>query len=599
MVYQDTIYDALGRVVSSSNPYRSVSDSTYGSTSYTYDVLGRATILMNQDGSTRQWCYDDIATNGQSNCHSHITSGADEWVDIADENGNDWQQTTDVSGQLMSVAEPNGLTTAPSLETGYSYDVLGNLLAVSQNGASGDTARSRSFTYDSLSRLLTATNLEVGTSTYTYDANGNVTQKVSPAVNVSSGTQVIGYCYDGLNRVTYKFYSTPPASCTNPSGYVASYAYDSSSISCAANVVGKLTDEKAYIDSTLVSERSPYQYDAMGRLTLEMQMPYAPNSTNYQFLYGYDLAGNRTCANNGFASVTSSSTCTSYTALSNTIGTQYSYDAASHLEEVSLLIAPTSLSTPQILLQASTQTQSALGGAPYDAMGHLVYSQIALKTTSGDAGITTARQYDKRGRILTEADNGALLSSVGTVSTGSISVKASGTEGGLATGTFYIDGSEQMDYTRTYDNGSIALDIGQIISVSVSYGQSSTASGLASQLAKEINVYSQYVTAVASGSSIVVTAKTAGTSGNYALSGIVYSNDLQLNSASFSVGRSGSTMTGGTPYASGSMTVTINDTTTGTVSWTKTSTASSITTAMAKAIQTVRQCKEITFTTML
>ncbi len=104
-----------------------------------------------------------------------------------------------------------------------------------------------------------------------------------------------------------------------PSSPAASFTYDSSAIAGAANVIGRLTDEKAYLGTTLISQRSPFQYDAMGRVTAERQTPYSPSSGTYMFLYGYDLAGNLTCANNGMAALTSGNTCMNMSALSTTI----------------------------------------------------------------------------------------------------------------------------------------------------------------------------------------------------------------------------------------------------------------------------------------
>src|SRR5579864_4870107 len=91
--------------------------------------------------------------------------------------------------------------------TQYSYDVLENMLSVTQKGDPAVTGSSlwrvRTFSYDSLSRLLTATNPESGTLSNTYDADGNLLQKTSPAPNqTGTATQAVSYCYDALNRVT-------------------------------------------------------------------------------------------------------------------------------------------------------------------------------------------------------------------------------------------------------------------------------------------------------------------------------------------------------------------------------------------------------------
>ena len=71
------------------------------------------------------------------------------------------------------------------------------------NGSGGD--RVRIFTYDSLSRLLSATNPENGATGYSYDANSNVVSKTD-ARGVA-----INYTYDALNRLTTKSYANDPS----------------------------------------------------------------------------------------------------------------------------------------------------------------------------------------------------------------------------------------------------------------------------------------------------------------------------------------------------------------------------------------------------
>jgi YD repeat-containing protein len=166
----DTTYDGLDRVASVTNPYFYTSELTYGVTQSRYDALGRATQTIKQDGSISAASYSDNCT---------ITT---------DEAGKQRRACTDALGRLTGVWEdPAGL----NYETGYQYDVLGNLLRVDQKGsASTDSSqwRTRLFTYDSLSRLLTASNPESGTITYFYDANGNLLQKAMAAPNQSVPT---------------------------------------------------------------------------------------------------------------------------------------------------------------------------------------------------------------------------------------------------------------------------------------------------------------------------------------------------------------------------------------------------------------------------
>src|SRR5208337_5151232 len=120
-------------------------------------------------------------------------------------------------GRTTQVFEnPTGL----NYETDYTYDALNNLLTVNQKGGSTNSAnwRTRTFVYDFLSRLTSATNPESGTVSYTYDANSNLLTKTSPAPNQTGTTQVTATnTYDTVNRILTKSYSdgtTPSATYT-------------------------------------------------------------------------------------------------------------------------------------------------------------------------------------------------------------------------------------------------------------------------------------------------------------------------------------------------------------------------------------------------
>jgi YD repeat-containing protein len=55
--YTKMTYDGLGRKYTVTNPYRTTSDSTYGTTGYTYDALGRVISVAETDGSKVQTSY--------------------------------------------------------------------------------------------------------------------------------------------------------------------------------------------------------------------------------------------------------------------------------------------------------------------------------------------------------------------------------------------------------------------------------------------------------------------------------------------------------------------------------------------------------------
>ena len=146
-------------------------------------------------------------------------------------------------------------------ETDYSYDALDNLLTVTQKGSSPSNARTRSFTYDGLSRQTIASNPESGQVTYGYDNVGNLLSKISPAPNQTNAsvTQTVSYCYDVVNRLTSKWYGASNCSQTSP---VANYFYDQSSYNglTITNGIGHRTGMN---DG---SGETAWSYDTMGRI---------------------------------------------------------------------------------------------------------------------------------------------------------------------------------------------------------------------------------------------------------------------------------------------------------------------------------------------
>jgi RHS repeat-associated protein len=182
------------------------------------------------------------------------------------------------TGTGISAADPGF-----AMRTLYSYDALGNLLRVDQKGSAPNDStqwRTRTFTYDSLSRLLTANNPESGTITYSYDLDGNLLQKTSPAPNqTGTATQTVSYCYDELHRVTGKGYGAQSCPLSTP---VVSYVYDS-----GTNAKGHLTS------LTDQAGTASYTYDILGRLSAETRTLTGANNASIpkNLSYEYNLDG--------------------------------------------------------------------------------------------------------------------------------------------------------------------------------------------------------------------------------------------------------------------------------------------------------------------
>jgi YD repeat-containing protein len=114
-----------------------------------------------------------------------------------------WEIMASSDAATVSVTFPSQ-SLAYGYQTGYTYDPLNNLATVNQPlGSSG--GQTRSFSYSSLSRLLTAVNPESGTISYVYDNNGNLSSKTDARSVLTT------YTYDALNRVTERSYSNEPS----------------------------------------------------------------------------------------------------------------------------------------------------------------------------------------------------------------------------------------------------------------------------------------------------------------------------------------------------------------------------------------------------
>jgi RHS repeat-associated protein len=323
----DTTYDNFGRVLTVSNPYCTTSDPTYGLTTYSYDALARTTQGTHPDGTSVVTKYVGSATettdegNGtQSVQRISQTDGLGRLTSVCEVApgpfvGSGGQSSSSLIGYGSSGTPAScGLLIAGTgfLAT-YQYDPLGNLLQVNQNGIGA-----RTFSYDSLSRLVCASNPEdssaacpttapssyiPGTTGYTYDANDNLSTKTGPLQNQTTTASIVtSYQYDALNRLTSRSYNdsrTP----------TASFSYDSSTYYSPTNAVGRLVE--SYVPfpptGTPTGQMATLNwYDAMGRVTEQYEYTPLVGQNGFPFPYAYDLMGNMTSKTLGFFNAISS-----------------------------------------------------------------------------------------------------------------------------------------------------------------------------------------------------------------------------------------------------------------------------------------------------
>jgi RHS repeat-associated protein len=257
-----SIYDDLGRPRKTTNPY--VGDSngnTAGlpnATVYDYDDLSRVKTVTLPDGNTVTTNYNGVV------------------VTVTDQVRRKRQSQVDGLGRLITVTEQDPATGTLSLATNYTYDMLNNLTSVDQGG------QTRSYSYDSLSRMINGTTPEGGAVSLAYVDFGAV-KKRTDARNVETH-----YKYDSLNRPTQVWYTglggddagtvRPPL----PTGVVATsdviIAYNTTTPGNGA--VSRVNDAAGF---------ETYGYDSLARTTSKTRTIDGVNS--YQTQYQYNQAG--------------------------------------------------------------------------------------------------------------------------------------------------------------------------------------------------------------------------------------------------------------------------------------------------------------------
>ncbi|MBD3813785.1 MAG: RHS repeat protein [Betaproteobacteria bacterium] len=280
-------YDPLNRLIQTI-------DAINGSTRYSYDPNGQVDQVITPNGATTDYQYDDFG-------------------DLLQEDSPDRGSTTyryDAAGNLTQKTDARGVIAT------YSYDALNRLTATHYSGMTDNSLPGSdvSLTYDSgpncsngIGYLCTAQD-QSGTTTYTYDAFGNIlsqTHSTTTSASLKAGPVQIGvsgrrkptsisYRYDNSNRMV---------AITYPDGREVDYTRD------AIGRIQGVTTTAAGNSQTLVSGR---QYRADGRLTaqtfgngLSDQRQYTAqgrlsswtlggNNVNLDYGYSYDANGNLT-----------------------------------------------------------------------------------------------------------------------------------------------------------------------------------------------------------------------------------------------------------------------------------------------------------------
>ena len=219
-------------------------------------------------------------------------------VKATDEAGKWKKYTMDALGNVVQVEEPKparDTLQAGNYFTYYKYDLLNHLTEVRMPRAAGTQVRTFNYGNPPGLYLLSTTNPENGTVTYTYNADGTVKTRVD-AMN-----QKTEYSYDGYRRVTQIRYD-------NSSCAAVEIGYDSNTVdpTYSQYTLGRMatrTYPGAGCDATAYKHVEMYSYSRDGRVTkkrfrmtrsVEHAGQYVPVSADLDSTYGYDGEGRLT-----------------------------------------------------------------------------------------------------------------------------------------------------------------------------------------------------------------------------------------------------------------------------------------------------------------
>ncbi|HEV2195581.1 MAG TPA: RHS repeat-associated core domain-containing protein [Candidatus Acidoferrum sp.] len=193
-------------------------------------------------------------------------------------------------GHTIEADEPDSNKNLTS-NTCYSRDALGNLLQIVRSGTPSQT---RTYAYDTLSRLTSVTIPEranpSGTAcavTYGYDNNSNLQTRTAPAPNANTScttTVTSTYYHDSLNRltkITYSDGSTP----------TVQYAYDGNTLSGCGTAPPTLSDSNKFGRMTAMCDGSgatSWAHDASGGIITEMRIILGSPALTTSYSYNLD-----------------------------------------------------------------------------------------------------------------------------------------------------------------------------------------------------------------------------------------------------------------------------------------------------------------------
>ena len=375
-VVEDALENLETMTYTGTGKVKTVTDANNHTTSYLYDGQDRVTTVQFPDGTTNLYSYDS---------QGDVTKFVD-----------GRNNATTYSFDAMN--RETGSTDALNDITTLTYDSGGNLTEDQEPTPSGGAARTTTFTYDSLNRVVTVTDPLGLQTVYGYDSDGNKVTIKDPMGRVTTTA------YDALDRPTVV---VDPLSSNRTT---TTYDGDSEVIQ-VDDAMGRITtttyDNRGWVASVTdgLGNATTYSYSATGMEATEKD-PASGGGSLVSYVYDKDdrliaetdANGNTTTYTlDGVGNVTAVTNAKSET-------TSYSYDSMTRLVTVT---------TP---ISGDTTVYGYDSGGNQitvtDGLGHTTTTQYdalnrATTITTAVSGGTTVIAYDAASReiSLTDPDN--------------------------------------------------------------------------------------------------------------------------------------------------------------------------------------------------
>jgi RHS repeat-associated protein len=250
-------YDALGRIVKTRYPVSETTGtignynaSTAGlATTTEWDLLDRQTRVVIPDGSTTTTAY---SFGGAADFGAKLFR-----TTVTDALGKPQTSWSDVRNRVIAVDDEAAGQTR--VRTRYSYDAMGQLVRVTDNGGNAST-----YTYDILGRTLATQTPDGGLVENRWDGAGNLVAKITP--NLRRNGRQITYSYD-IDRLVGVDYPDATPDIT--------YTYGDPG--APGNAVGRIT---AVLDGARSQQLT---YDKLGEAATEVDAMILNNGATSPF----------------------------------------------------------------------------------------------------------------------------------------------------------------------------------------------------------------------------------------------------------------------------------------------------------------------------